>query len=174
MVDANKMDRKASGGAGTEGGRRPTGVPAPPDDPAITLADVGKAPEGDARHPDPQVVEKPVRRRFAKTYKLDILRQADECVDTGQIGALLRREGLYASNLSNWRWQRSQGLLAEKLSGKRTAKPPTQDPRVPQLQRENVRLTARLKQAEFILEIQKKVSEILGIPLRMLDNEGSD
>ena len=161
MVDANKMDRKASGGAGTEGGRRPTGVPAPPDDLAI-------------RHPDPQVVEKPLRRRFAKTYKLDVLRQADECMDTGQIGALLRREGLYASNLSNWRWQRSQGLLEEKSSGKRTAKLPTQDPRVSQLQRENVRLTARLKQAEFILEIQKKVSEILGIPLRMLDNEGSD
>lgn len=173
MVDANKMDRKASGGAGTEGGRRPTGVPAPPDA-AITLGDGGKVPNGDTRHPNPQVVEKPLRRRFAKTYKLDILRQADECVDTGQIGALLRREGLYASNLSNWRWQRSQGLLEEKSAKKRTAKLPTQDPRVSQLQRENVRLTARLKQAEFILEIQKKVSEILGIPLKMLDNEGND
>jgi transposase-like protein len=174
MIDTNKMDRKASGGAGTEGGRRPTGVPAPPHDPAIALADVGRTPNGDTKHPNPQVVEKPLRRRFAKTYKLDILRQADECVDTGQIGALLRREGLYASNLSNWRWQRSQGLLEEKSSGKRTAKSSTQDPRVQQLQRENVRLTARLKQAEFILEIQKKVSEILGIPLKMLDNEGND
>ncbi len=164
MVDTNKLDRKASGGAGTEGGRRPTGVPAPPDDPAIALADVGKAPEGDTRHPNPQVVEKPVRRRFERTYKLDILRQADECVDTGQIGALLRREGLYASNLSNWRWQRSQGLLEEKSSKKRTAKPSTQDPRVSQLQRENVRLTARLKQAEFILEIQKKSPRSWGFP----------
>jgi transposase len=164
MIDTNKMDRKASGGAGTEGGRRPTGVPAPLDDPAIALADVGRTPNGDTRHPNPQVVEKPLRRRFAKTYKLDILRQADECVDTGQIGALLRREGLYASNLSNWRWQRSQGLLEEKSSGKRTAKSSTQDPRVQQLQRENVRLTARLKQAEFILEIQKKSPRSWGFP----------
>jgi hypothetical protein len=140
----------------------------------MALGNDGKTSVGDTRRPDPQVVEKPVRRRFEKTYKLEILRQADECVDPGQIGALLRREGLYASNLSNWRWQRSQGLLAEKSSRKGAAKQPTQDPRMAQLQRENVRLTAKLKQAEFILEIQKKVSEILGIPLKMLDNEGND
>jgi hypothetical protein len=174
MVDTNKMDNKASGGAGTEGGRRPTGVPAPPDDTVTARTDGEGTPEGNIKRPDPQLVEKPVRRRFAKSYKLEILRQADECVDTGQIGALLRREGLYASTLSNWRWQRSQGRLTEKSAEKRAAKSPTQDPRVSQLQRENACLTARLKQAETILEIQKKVSEILGIPLKTLDNEGND
>ncbi len=102
------------------------------------------------------------------------MRQVEACTEAGQIGALLRREGLYSSYLAKWRRQRSQGLLEAKASGKRAAKPPTQDPRVPQLQRENARLTARLKQAELILEIQKKASEILGIPLRMLDNEGND
>ena len=166
MVDTNKMDRKASGGAGTEGGRRPTGVPAPPD--------AATATGGGTSHPDPQVVEKPVIRRFEKAYKLDILRQVEACAGMGQIGALLRREGLYSSYLTKWRRQRDQGLLEAKASGKRPAKPPTQDPRVPRLQRENARLTARLKQAELILEIQKKASEILGIPLRMLDNEGND
>jgi transposase len=166
MVDANKMNGKVPGGAGTEGGRRPTGVPAPPD--------AATAPGGGTSRPDPQVVEKPVSRRFEKAYKLDILRQVEACTGTGQIGALIRREGLYSSYLAKWRRQRNQGLLEAKASGKRAAKPPTQDPRVPQLQRENARLTARLKQAELILEIQKKASEILGIPLRMLDNEGND
>lgn len=150
----------------TEGGRRPTGVPAPPD--------AATAPGGGTSHPDPQVVEKPVRRRFEKSYKLDILAQADACAGTGQIGALLRREGLYTSNLAKWRRQLKKSLPEAKASGNRAAKPPTQDPRVPQLQRENARLTARLKQAELILEIQKKASEILGIPLKMLDNEGND
>ena len=166
MVDANKMLGKVAGGAGTEGGRRPTGVPAPPD--------AATTPGGGTSHPDPQVVERPVCRRFEKTYKLDILRQAEACTGPGQIGALLRREGLYSSYLAKWRRQRSQGLLEAKAPGKRAAKPPTQDPRVHQLQRENARLTARLKQAELILEIQKKASEILGISLKTLENERID
>jgi transposase len=124
---------------------------------------------------NPEVLAKPERRRFTKAYKLDILNQVDACAAVGQIGAVLRREGLYSSHLTNWRLQRSQGLLDAAASKKRTAKPTKHHAaRVSQLERENARLKARLRQAELILDIQKKASAILGIPLKTLDNEGSD
>ena len=101
--------------------------------------------------------------------------QVDACSGVGQIGALLRREGLYSSYLGNWRLQRSQGLLDNSATRKRTAKTTNhQAARLSQLEHENARLKARLRQAELILDIQKKASEILGIPLKTLDNEGSD
>ena len=125
--------------------------------------------------PDPEVTLKPERRRFTKAYKLDILSQVEACSGVGQIGALLRREGLYSSYLGSWRLQRSQGLLDNSATKKRAAKTANhQAARVSQLEHENARLNARLRQAELILDIQKKASEILGIPLRTLDNEGSD
>jgi transposase len=133
------------------------------------------APNGNVTPPDPEVVEKPERRRFTKAYKLDILSQVDACSGVGQIGALLRREGLYSSYLGSWRLQRSQGLLDSSATKKRAAKSTSQQTaRVTQLERENARLKARLRQTELILDIQKKASEILGIPLKALDNEGSD
>jgi transposase-like protein len=110
-----------------------------------------------------------VRRTFTKAYKLDILRQVDACTEEGQIGGILRREGLYSSNVSSFRRQYKQGLLDTPASGKRGARAAAKDQRVARLQREN----ARLRQAELILEIQKKASELLGISLRTLDNEGS-
>ncbi len=114
--------------------------------------------------PDPEVSEKPKRRRFTAEYKLRILREADRCKHSREIGALLRREGLYSSQLSTWRRQReavAQAALATKKRG-RKAKPV--DPRVKALERENRRLQRKLRQAEIIIDFQKKISEELGIP----------
>ena len=122
-------------------------------------------PGGMASPPDPEVPEKAKRRRFSAEYKLAILREADACTEPGQIGALLRRERLYSSHLVDWRRQRDAGAL-EALARKRGRKPvdPMQA-EVEQLRRANERLAKRLGQAEKIIEIQGKVSELLGIPL---------
>ena len=117
---------------------------------------------------DPEVLEKPKRRRFTATEKLRILERADACTREGEIGALLRSEGLYSSNLSNWRRQRDSGALAGLAPHKRGPKPdPTneQTKQMVELKRENERLRERLAQAETIIEVQKKVSSLLGIPL---------
>lgn len=123
--------------------------------------------------PDPEVLEKPVRRHFTAEYKQRILSEADACSHhTGQVGELLRREGLYASHLNTWRKQREQGTLAALRPKKRGRKTSPSDQLVKEnqrLQRENERLAARLRQAETIIDVQKKVSEILGIPLKSLD-----
>ena len=118
--------------------------------------------------PDPQVSSRPVRRRFTASYKLSILEEADRCSEPGQIGALLRREGLYSSHLVVWRRQRRAGTLSALAPGKRGPKAQPRNPLADEnqkLRRDNQRLTHRLKQAETIIEFQKKVSEILGIPL---------
>ncbi len=116
--------------------------------------------------PDPEVPEKAARRRFPAEYKLRILREAEGCEAPGEVGALLRREGLYSSHLTTWRRQREQGALealTPKQRGRRAPHPLSR--RVAELERETVHLQRRLKQAETIIEVQKKVSEILGIPL---------
>jgi len=118
--------------------------------------------------PDPEVVEKAVRRQFSASYKLGVLREADGCREPGEIGALLRREGLYSSHLAAWRRQRAAGELASLSPHKRGRKAKKRNPlqrRLAQLERDKARLTQRLQQAELIIEFQKKVSEILGIPL---------
>ena len=174
MAHAKFMDNMPPPAAATEGGRRPTDVAAAGGTPNGTQQGF-PARIGNTTPPNPEVVEKPERRRFTKAYKLDILSQVDACSGVGQIGALLRREGLYSSYLGNWRLQRSQGLLDNAATKKRAAKSSNhQATRVTQLERENARLKARLRQTELILDIQKKASEILGIPLNALDNEGSD
>jgi transposase len=115
--------------------------------------------------PDPEVVQKAKRRRFSAAYKLRVLREVEqECTERGQIGALLRREGLYSSHLSKWRRQRDRGQLAGLAGQKRGRKP--QDPTAAELtalQRENERLRAQLAQAEIIMEVQKKLSQLLGL-----------
>lgn len=116
--------------------------------------------------PDPEVLEKKSRRKFTAKYKLDILRKANACTQTGQMGTLLRREGLYYSNLTTWRRQREQGLLEAMSPRKRGRKKVERNPlaqEVAKLQRENERLRSKLKKAHTIIEVQKKVSEILGI-----------
>jgi transposase len=115
--------------------------------------------------PDPEVREKPERRRFTASYKERIVREADACTEKGQIGALLRREGLYSSQLTEWRKQYRQGALAALKDDKRGR------PKVNPLQEENEklqrrveRLEHRLQQAETIIEAQKKIAAILGNP----------
>jgi len=125
--------------------------------------------------PDPEVPERKPRRRFTAQYKLDMLKRADSCTRPGEIGALLRREGLYSSNLTTWKKQRDKGLLEAMSPKKRGRKKVERNPltqEVARLQRENERLRGKLKQAQTIIEVQKKVSEILGIPQD--PNEGSD
>ena len=122
-------------------------------------------PGGMPSPPDPEVPEKARRRRFSAEYKLAILREADRCTEPGQIGALLRRERLYSSHLVDWRRQRDTGAL-QALARKRGRKPA--DParvEVERLRRENERLAHKLGQAERIIELQGKLSELLGISL---------
>ena len=111
--------------------------------------------------PDPEVVPKAKRRRFSAEYKLRILREADACDKPGEIGALLRREGLYSSLLSDWRRQRDDGALAGLSAKKRGPKPTPEARRVADLERENARLRHRLEQAETIVEVQKKLAALL-------------
>jgi len=128
-------------------------------------------------HPNPEVPDKAVRRRFTAEYKLHILTLADACREPGSLGALLRREGLYASNLKTWRQQRERGVLSALTPKKRGRKESVRNPLVAEnekLRRENERITKRLRQAEIIIDVQKKVSQILGIPLATPEEGGTD
>jgi transposase-like protein len=114
--------------------------------------------------PDPEVVPKAKRRKFSAEYKRRILDEADSCTEPGQIGALLRREGLYSSHLTTWRRQRDRGLIQALSPKKRGRKRKDELEReVARLQRENARLQARLEQAEMIIDVQKKLSKLLGL-----------
>jgi transposase len=115
--------------------------------------------------PSTEVVSRPARRKYTAEYKLRILREVDACKGTGEIGALLRREGLYSSNLSKWRQQRARGEL-DGLSEQRRG--PKEDPQAVEnarLKRENERLREELRKAQLIIDVQKKVSQLLGMPL---------
>ena len=118
--------------------------------------------------PDPEVVPRAKRRRFSAEYKLRILEEVDACSEPGQIGALLRREGLYSSHLTTWRRQRAQGQLAG-LSPKRRGRKSSVDEalmnELDALKRENQHLQSRLQQAETIIDVQKKLSGLLGLTL---------
>ena len=138
-------------------------------------APCGRAPQGTASPrlaaiipPDPEVVATPTRRHFTAEDKLRILKLADACTAVGSLGALLRAEGLYASNLKTWRRQRTEGVLSALTPQKRGRKIMAPQPLRAEnaaLRQENARLSTRLKQAELIIEVQKKVSQILGLPL---------
>lgn len=113
---------------------------------------------------DPEVQEKPVRRRYTAEYKRRILREAETCKEHGQMGALLRREGLYSSNLTAWRRQAEQGTLEALSPRKRGPKEQKPDPsvrRIAELEKENQKLSHKLRQAVIIIEAQKKIAEIL-------------
>ncbi len=115
-----------------------------------------------------EVVAKAARRRFTAVEKLRVLREADACTKPGELSALLRREGLYSSHLSAWREARRRGELAGLTPRARGPKPKPVDPRDRKLAeqaREIARLQARLERAEGLIAVQKKVSELLGIPL---------
>ena len=114
------------------------------------------------------------RRRFPAEYRLRIVKQADACKQPGELGALLRREGLYSSLLTNWRRQREQGALRDLRERRPGPKPRPVDPRVKQLEAENARLHRKLQRADTIITLQKKVAEILGIPLNPFDTDETD
>ena len=125
--------------------------------------------------PDPEVTGRKPRRKFTAKYKLRMLKKADVCTESGQLGALLRQEGLYSSNLTTWRKQKDEGLLIAMSPKKRGRKPQPKNPlglEVARLQKENQRLKSKLKQAELIIDAQKKISEILGIAQNHDENEG--
>jgi len=118
--------------------------------------------------PETEVRERAVRRRFTAEYKLRILKEAESCTKNGQLGSLLRREGLYSSNLITWKRQMEKGTLEALSPRKRGPKAKRPDPsarRIAELERENQRLQKKLRQAETIIDVQKKISEILQIPL---------
>ena len=136
-----------------QGARRATGI-------SFSSADAAAS-----ERSDPEVLEKARRRRFTAKYKRGILEEAERC-GPGQIGALLRREGLYSSHLTTWRRQREAGALEALGPRKRGRKATVRDARAQrlgELERENERLRHRLAQAETIIEVQKKVSSLLGI-----------
>ena len=110
--------------------------------------------------PNPEVDAKATRRRFTSEYKLRILREADTC-GVGGVAALLRREGLYASHLAIWRRQQESGLTPQKRGRKTVHNPMIAENE--RLERENRRLEHRLRQAEIIIEVQKKLCDVLGL-----------
>lgn len=163
MERNDRMEELQAVGAGeTQGARRASGV-----SPA-------RGAEGRGRGPDPEVPAKAKRRQFSAEYKRRILREAAAASETGEIGALLRREGLYASNLITWRRQSERGELAGLSPKRRGRKQKAVNPlakRVTELERDKRRLERRIKQAELLLDIQKKASQLLEIPLRSLEDE---
>jgi transposase len=141
-------------GAAMNGGRRPTVVATP----------VSTSPELSAR---------PRRRTFTAKDKLRILADIDRATGTGATGAILRREGLYSSTLSDWRRQRDAGALGALSPGKGGPKTAAANPLTTEvilLQRTNARLTQRLARAEAIIDIQKKVAALLSMPLTSKDD----
>jgi transposase len=165
MERTDRMDGQQAVGAGeTEGARRATGV-----SPARGASERG-------RTADPEVAAKATRRQFSAEYKQRILREAAAASVPGEIGALLRREGLYSSHLITWRRQRERGELAGLSAQRRGRKAKAVNPlakRVAELERDKRRLERKLEQAELLLDIQKKASRLLEIPLRSQDDDGS-
>ena len=151
--------RKESVFAGeTEGARRATVV----------------SPAGAPGVPDPAVEAKAKRRRFTAEYKVRILREVERVKESGEIGAILRREGLYSSLLTQWRRDRDRVAKAGLAARKRGPKAKAVDPKVKQLERENAKLRRRNERVELMLSIQKKASELLGIPLNPHDPDEND
>lgn len=124
--------------------------------------------------PEAEVAAKPKRHYHSNQYKLKILRAVENCKEFGQTAALLRREGLYSSHLMTWRrqWQRGElQTLTPRKRGPQAPKPNPLSKRKQELERENRRLQRKLKRAELIIEVQKKISEALQIPGSPLDDE---
>jgi transposase-like protein len=119
--------------------------------------------------PKTEVVAKAQRKRFTAAEKLRILREVDACQGSGEIGALLRREGIYSSYLTTWRRQRERGELDGLAPQRRGPKPDPQAAEIARLKRENERLQKRLEQAEFIIDFQKKVAQMFGKTLETPD-----
>jgi transposase-like protein len=138
--------------------------------PTPTFSPNGSEP---SRHPEPEVVPRATRRSFSAAYKLRIVEEADQCVERGQIGAMLRREGLYSSQLATWRREREAGVLHAMTPKKRGRKADqdAKDVEIAALRRENERLQKQLAQAELIIGVQKKLAEALELTLTVDEGE---
>ncbi len=159
---------KSKGGSSRQDPGLPEGSEGERSEPERNEGSPGAAASQGVVPPDPEVPEKPVRRKFPAEYKLRVLEEADACGEPGEIGALLRREGLYSSHLSAWRKQQAEGALQGLAPKRRGRKARPKNPlarRLAEVERDNAKLRWRLEQAEAIIEVQKKVSELLGIPL---------
>ena len=144
----------------TEGARRATGV-----FPSAVPAAGSAAGPGAV---ETEVVAKAQRRRFTAEYKRRIVREADRCTKPGELGALLRHEGLYSSHLTTWRAARDRGELeglSPKQRGPRAAQPDAREKKIAEQEREIARLTTRAERAEALVELQKKLAALLGTPL---------
>jgi transposase len=122
----------------------------------------------------PEISDRPRRRTFTVQQKLRVLAETDSAADVGGIGAILRREGLYSSTLTDWRRQRDSGVLGGLTPAKRGPKAAARNPLAAELakaRRENARLERRLQHAEAIIAIQKKVAALLGTPLETPDSD---
>ena len=116
---------------------------------------------GERNSRDPELVERPRRRTFTAAYKLEVLRDADACTKPGEIGALLRREGLYTSHLSAWRKQRDEGALKALSKPRGRPKPDPRDAQLERLRRRAERAEAELATARKVIEVQGNVSALL-------------
>jgi transposase-like protein len=128
---------------------------------------------GAAKIPDPETPSFPKRRRFSADYKARVVEEAEACAEAGDIGALLRREGLYSSQLSQWRKQYRSGALRalrDDKRGRKVTKHPLED-EIEKLRRRNASLSHRLERAEAIIEIQKKMAAMLGTPPNGVEND---
>lgn len=119
-----------------------------------------------AAPPDPEVIDKPIRRRFTSEYKLRIVEEADRCTKPGEVGRLLRREGLYTSHLTSWRKAARTGSLKalSKKRGRKSERNPLEE-KVRKLEREKARLEKELHKAHLIIDVQGKVAGLLGLSL---------
>ena len=157
MVMPNKVaETKAAAGADTEEGRRPTVVPAP-------------------AAANPELSDRPKRRTFTAGEKRRILEETDRAAGTGDIGAILRREGLYSTTLTDWRRQREAGTLGALAPARRGPKVSQPHPLTAELakaRQENAQLRQRLERAEAIIDLQKKVAHLLGTALDPSDSAG--
>ena len=165
----NKLDRKRmqSRSAELAAPQRREGERSDSDRSGGAANSAGPSSAGISPVPDPEVAATAKRRRFTAEYKLSILAQVEACREQRDIGALLRQEGLYSSHLSKWRQQRQEGALAG-LTPKKRGRKPTTNPLAEEcrrLQADTARLKRQLQQAETIIDVQKKVSTLLGIPL---------
>ena len=152
----------AATGPEAEGARRATGAAGP-----VTTSG--------ATDPDPEVPAKVQRRRFTAEYRLRIVKQADACKKPGELGTLLRREGLYSSHVTTWRRQREQGELVAGRARKRGPVPKPSDPRVKQLEGENRRLAAEAATGRDDHHApKKKLPRSWGVPLKPLDIDEID
>jgi len=171
MSEQQTRDRRRAGGNGgkVEGGREGGQLSTV----STGLSSVAQGPgedrrpkAGQASPPDPEVPAKAMRRKFSAKYKLQILEQAQACTDSGEVGRLLRREGLYSSHLTAWRKAKRRGSLEALEPKKRGAKAAARNPlesEVTRLERKVAKLEEDLRKAHVILDVQEKVAGLLGL-----------